>query len=65
MALTDRVVVFTSRPGRLKTIVPIDLPRPRTPFTREAEPQRLQLSELLRGEVDHAFAEQEALFATA
>ncbi len=33
VALADRVVVFTSRPGRIKTIVPIDLPRPRDPFS--------------------------------
>ncbi len=32
VALADRVVVFTSRPGRIKTIVPIDLPRPRNLF---------------------------------
>ena len=37
VALADRVVVFTSRPGRIKTIVPIDLPRPRNLFSREAE----------------------------
>ena len=33
VALADRVVVFTSRPGRIKTIVPIDLPRPRNLFS--------------------------------
>lgn len=27
--LSDRVVVFTARPGRVREIVPIDLPRPR------------------------------------
>ena len=61
VALADRVVVFTSRPGRIKTIVPIDLPRPRNLFSREAEAMRIQLTELLRDEVDRAFAEQEAL----
>jgi len=61
VALADRVVVFTSRPGRIKTIVPVELPRPRHLFSREAEALRLQLTELLRDEVDRAFAEQEAL----
>jgi NitT/TauT family transport system ATP-binding protein len=27
--LSDRIVILTSRPGRIKEIVPIDLPRPR------------------------------------
>jgi NitT/TauT family transport system ATP-binding protein len=29
--LSDVVVVFTNRPGRVKSIIPIDLPRPRLP----------------------------------
>jgi NitT/TauT family transport system ATP-binding protein len=61
VALADRVVVFTSRPGRIKTIVPIASPRPRDPFGREAEMLRRQLTGLLQDEVDRAFAEQEAL----
>ena len=65
VALADRVVVFTSRPGRIKTVFPITLPRPRNLFSREAEAIRIQLTELLRDEVDRAFAEQEALTATA
>jgi NitT/TauT family transport system ATP-binding protein len=65
VALADRVVVFTSRPGRVKTIVPIEMERPRNLFSREAEALRMQLTELLRDEVDRAFVEQEALFATA
>ncbi|HEX3399066.1 MAG TPA: ABC transporter ATP-binding protein [Acetobacteraceae bacterium] len=63
VALADRVVVFTSRPGRVKTIVPIDLPRPRDLFSPEAEALRRQLTALLQDEVDRAFAEQEALAA--
>ncbi len=63
VALADRVVVFTSRPGRIKTIVPIELARPRNLFSREAEALRIQLTELLRDEVDRAFAEQEAMTA--
>jgi NitT/TauT family transport system ATP-binding protein len=61
VALADRVVVFTSRPGRIKTIVPIDLPRPRNLFSPAVEALRIQLTDLLRDEVDRAFAEQEAL----
>jgi NitT/TauT family transport system ATP-binding protein len=65
VALADRVVVFTARPGRIKTVFPISLPRPRNLFSREAEAMRIQLTELLRDEVDRAFAEQEALAVTA
>ncbi|MDB5372282.1 MAG: transporter related [Belnapia sp.] len=61
VALADRVVVFTARPGRIKTIVPIGLPRPRDPFSPECEALRRQLTAELRSEVDRAFAEQEAL----
>ena len=61
VALADRVVVFTARPGRIKTVVPVDLPRPRDPFSPEAQRLRRELTELLRDEVDRAFAEQEAI----
>jgi NitT/TauT family transport system ATP-binding protein len=54
-------VIFTSRPGRIKTIIPIDMPRPRDPFSPQAETLRKELTDLLRDEVDRAFAEQEAL----
>ena len=61
VALADRVVVFTARPGQIKTIVPIELARPRKLFSPECEQLRMRLTELLRDEVDRAFAEQEAL----
>lgn len=61
IALADRVVVFTSRPGTVKEIVSVDLPRPRDQFSSEAMQLRLQLTELLSSEVERAFAEQEAL----
>ena len=59
MALADRVVVCTARPGRIKDIVTIDRPRPRDPFASEAVALRRKLTELLSTEVDRAFAEQE------
>lgn len=63
VALADRVVVFTSRPGRVKAVVPITAPRPRDPFGPAAEALRRELTGLLQDEVDRAFAEQEALTA--
>jgi NitT/TauT family transport system ATP-binding protein len=65
VALADRVVVFTARPGRIKTIVPIALERPRDLFSADCERLRRDLTEALRSEVDRAFAEQEALLAPA
>jgi NitT/TauT family transport system ATP-binding protein len=63
VALADRVVVFTARPGRIKRIIPIALPRPRSLFSPQAERVRLDLTELLQDEVERAFAEQEAFTA--
>jgi NitT/TauT family transport system ATP-binding protein len=60
MALADRVVVCTARPGRIKEIVEIDRPRPRHPFAAHSVSLRRKLTELLSDEVDRAFAEQEA-----
>ncbi|HUN44892.1 MAG TPA: ABC transporter ATP-binding protein [Stellaceae bacterium] len=63
IALADRVVVFTSRPGRIKAIVPIDLPRPRDLTAPASLQLRVDLTKLLQDEVDRAFAEQESMAA--
>ena len=55
--------MFTARPGRIKSIVPIDLPRPRNLFSPQAERIKLELTQHLRDEVDRAFAEQEVLIS--
>jgi NitT/TauT family transport system ATP-binding protein len=65
MALADRVVVFTARPGRVKAIVPIDLPRPRDLTSPALLALRVELTSLLRDEVDRAFVEQENLSANS
>ncbi len=52
--LSDRVIVFSARPGRLKADIAIDLPRPRMPEIRKsAEFQALKnrIWDLLREEV--------------
>jgi NitT/TauT family transport system ATP-binding protein len=61
IALADRVVVLTARPGRIKAIVPIDLPRPRDLMSPALLALRVELTSLLRDEVDRAFAEQESI----
>jgi NitT/TauT family transport system ATP-binding protein len=60
LALADRIVVFTSRPGRIKEIVPVDLPRPRSMRDPQIIALQQQLADLLADEVDRAFLEQEA-----
>jgi NitT/TauT family transport system ATP-binding protein len=61
VALADRIVVFTARPGRIKAIVPVDLPRPRDQRGPAFNALRDELIELLRDEVDRAFIEQEQM----
>jgi NitT/TauT family transport system ATP-binding protein len=60
IALADRVVVFTARPGKIKTIVPINLPRPRPMRDARYHELRDHFADLLADEVDRAFEQQEA-----
>lgn len=47
ITLSDRVVVMSARPGRVKLELPIDLPRPRDPFLLHTQPKFIQLYEQL------------------
>ena len=52
--LGTRIVLMTARPGRIKRIIDVRLPRPRS-LTRRAEAEMLEtLDDLLRDEVKHA-----------
>lgn len=59
IALADRIVVFTARPGRIKAIVDVDLGTNRDPRDPRSHELRDRLFDLLADEVDRAFAEQE------
>jgi NitT/TauT family transport system ATP-binding protein len=61
LALADRIVVFTARPGRVKHEVAVAQPRPRDPHDAAMVELHRQLTELLADEVDRAFLEQESL----
>ena len=59
VALADRIVVFTARPGRFKAFVNVELERPRDPRSPGYHALHDHLVDLLADEVDRAFAEQE------
>jgi len=44
--LADRVVILTKRPGRVKQLLTVDLPRPRYGYDARAEPEFLTLRRL-------------------
>jgi NitT/TauT family transport system ATP-binding protein len=58
--LADRVVVLARRPGRIKAIIDIDLPRPRAPLRSAPEVARIvdQLWNVIRDEAAMAIAEE-------
>jgi NitT/TauT family transport system ATP-binding protein len=45
VALSDRVIVLTRRPGRIQADIAIDLPRPRNPETIRFDRRYLELSQ--------------------
>jgi NitT/TauT family transport system ATP-binding protein len=59
VAIADRIVVFTARPGRIKAVVDVDLPGGRDPRAPETHALTDRLYDLISGEVDAAFSEQE------
>jgi NitT/TauT family transport system ATP-binding protein len=54
--LADRVTVMTARPGLVKTIVPIDLPRPRVSTSDAFNRYRREISQLIEVESRKVFA---------
>ncbi|MDR1708090.1 MAG: ABC transporter ATP-binding protein [Candidatus Accumulibacter sp.] len=54
--LSDTVVVMTSRPGRIRDIVPVDLPRPRHGDTLR-DPRFLELSSRVRDGIESLWEE--------
>ncbi|HEY0294319.1 MAG TPA: ABC transporter ATP-binding protein, partial [Bordetella sp.] len=54
--LSDTVVVMSARPGRIRDVVPVDLPRPRAPDTLR-DPRFLALSERVREGIEAQWVE--------
>ena len=63
IALGDRIVVMTAQPGRIKEIVPIDFPRPRSVAELRADPRfgalELSIWRMLEDEVRAARRQEE------
>tara|TARA_B100000085_G_scaffold217732_1_gene202312 strand:- start:698 stop:1483 length:786 start_codon:yes stop_codon:yes gene_type:complete len=59
LALADRVIVFTSRPGQIKAEISVSEPRPRDLRSSKMLKLAKQCEKLLEEEVEKAFKEQE------
>jgi ABC-type nitrate/sulfonate/bicarbonate transport system ATPase subunit len=55
--LGDRIVVMTARPGRIKEIVAVEIPRPRDVTSEQFNSIRRRISGLLEEEVRRAFVQ--------
>lgn len=55
--LAQRVIIMSARPGRIKSIVNIDIPYPRTQETK-MEPEFIKLKNLIWGQVYNEYLEQ-------
>ncbi|MDO8127824.1 MAG: ABC transporter ATP-binding protein [Candidatus Brocadiales bacterium] len=58
VCLADRVIVLSSRPGRMKQEYKIDLPRPRDDGSVEVAALAKEMMELLRGEIEKVMREE-------
>ena len=58
--LADRIMVLGRRPGRIKQVVDVNLPRPRAPLRNSPEMARLaaQVWDLIRDEAAQAITEE-------
>lgn len=61
LALADRIVVFTARPGQIKAEITVDAPRPRDLRSPEMIDLARRCEAMLAEEVTKAFKEQELL----
>ncbi len=58
VCLADRVIVLSSRPGRIKREYHIDLPRPRDDGSVEVASLSREIMEVLRGEIEKVMREE-------
>jgi NitT/TauT family transport system ATP-binding protein len=61
LALSDRVVLMSSRPGRIKAEVQVNLPRPRVVEELQTNPEFERLHQTLWGQLKEETLDQEAL----